>query len=111
YNHGSFSVISRDLNHTHESTLNNELSEVISRPDLKGILVTTSRGASVVSALLEKHGKNDVRLVAYDLLKQNLHYLKKGIIDFLINQNIKQQAFAGVGQLANRLLFNKRIQS
>src|SRR5690606_22447150 len=53
YNHGSFSVISRDLNHTHESTLNNELSEVISRPDLKGILVTTSRGASVVSALLE----------------------------------------------------------
>lgn len=110
YNHGSFSVISRDLNYTHESTLQNELSEVIGLPDLKGILVTTSKGASVVSSLLEKQGKEDIRLVAYDLLKQNLHYLKKGIIDFLINQNIKQQAFTGVGQLANRLLFNKGVE-
>lgn len=110
HNQGNFSVISLDLNHTHEATLKNELSDVISQPDLMGILVTTSKGASVVSALLEKQGKNDVRLVAYDLLKQNLHYLKKGIIDFLINQNIKQQAFTGVGQLANRLLFNKKIE-
>lgn len=110
YNHGSFSVISLDLSYTHELTLKNELSEVLARPDLKGILVTTSKGASVVSSLLEKQGKKDVRLVAYDLLKQNLHYLKKGVIDFLINQNIKQQAFTGVGQLANRLLFNKKVE-
>jgi LacI family transcriptional regulator len=99
-----------DLNHTHEPTLKKELNDVISRPDLMGILVTTSKGASVVSTLLEIQGKNDVRLVAYDLLKQNLHFLKKGIIDFLINQKINEQAFTGVGQLANRLLFNKKVQ-
>jgi LacI family transcriptional regulator len=110
YNHGSFSVVSMDLNHTHEPTLKKELNDVISRPDLMGILVTTSKGASVVSTLLEIQGKNDVRLVAYDLLKQNLHFLKKGIIDFLINQKINEQAFTGVGQLANRLLFNKKVQ-
>ena len=107
---GGFSVISRDFNYTHQPTLHKELNEVISRTDLKGILVTTSKGATIVSSLLEQHGKKAVRLVAYDLLKQNLHYLKKGIIDFLINQNIQQQAFTGVNQLANRLLFNKAIQ-
>lgn len=106
----SFEVISLDLNHTHEPTLKSELGAVISRPDLKGILVTTSKGASVVSSLLEKQGKRNIRMVAYDMLKQNLYYLKKGVIDFLINQNIKWQAFTGVGQLANRLLFNKKIQ-
>ncbi len=60
--------------------------------------------------MLEKRGKDDIRLVAYDLLKQNLYYLKKGVIDFLINQNVRQQAFTGVGQLANRLLFSKEVQ-
>ncbi|HEX7014112.1 MAG TPA: LacI family DNA-binding transcriptional regulator [Cyclobacteriaceae bacterium] len=107
--HGQFNVLSLDLNYTHEPTLKNELAEVMSHRELKGILVTTSRGASIVSSMLEKKGKDDIRLVAYDLLKQNLHYLKKGVIDFLINQNVRQQAFTGVGQLANRLLFNKKV--
>lgn len=108
-NHGSFRVMSRDLNNTHEATLKNELTEVMAHRDLKGILVTTSKGASIVSSMLEKRGKDDIRLVAYDLLKQNLHYLKKGVIDFLINQNVRHQAFTGVGQLANSLLFNKKV--
>ncbi|MFZ6011346.1 MAG: substrate-binding domain-containing protein [Bacteroidota bacterium] len=103
----NFTVKSIDLNYTHEPTLEKELNELLSDTQLKGLLVTTSKGAFVVSKLLEKHGKNGVRLVAYDLLQENLHYLNKGIIDFLINQNSKRQAFMGIGQLANNLLFQK----
>ncbi|HEX5171038.1 MAG TPA: LacI family DNA-binding transcriptional regulator [Cyclobacteriaceae bacterium] len=109
-NHQKNSVISLDLNTTHEPTLEKELKEIFLKKDLKGILVTTSRGAAIVSSLLLKHGKDDIRLVAYDLLKENRHYLKRGAIDFLINQNSKRQAFLGIGQLANHLLFDKKIQ-
>lgn len=108
--HQKPSVISLDLNTTHEPTLEKELKEIFAKKDLKGILVTTSKGASVVSSLLMKHGKNNIRLVAYDLLKENRGYLKKGIIDFLINQNSKMQASLGISQLANHLLFQKKIQ-
>jgi LacI family transcriptional regulator len=108
--HQKNSVISLDLNTTHEPTLEKELKEIFSRKDLKGIFVTTSRGASVVSALLTKYGKHDIRLVAYDLLKENRHYLKKGAIDFLINQNSKKQASLGITQLASHLLFKKKVQ-
>ncbi len=108
--HQKNSVISLDLNTTHEPTLEKELKEILSKKDLKGILVTTSRGATVVSSLLTRHGKDDIRLVAYDLLKENRHFLKKGAIDFLINQNCKKQASLGVTQLANHLLFQKKIQ-
>ncbi len=100
-------VISGDLNFTHESTLKKELNTLLSNPSLKGILVTTSKGASIVSNLLEKHGKNGIRLVAYDLLQKNIQYLNKGIIDFLINQNSSSQAFMGINQLANYLVFKK----
>ena len=108
---GGFKVISRDLNHTHEPTLEKELTELITDPTLKGILVTTSKGAFIVSKLLEKIGKNGVRFVAYDLLRENMESLRAGTIDFLINQNSKRQAFVGISQLANHLLFKKETSA
>lgn len=110
-NGGQFNTVSLDLNYSHEPTIENELSDLFSDQLLKGILVTTSKGASVVSKLLEKRGKNGIRLVAYDLLRENLQYLRSGIIDFLINQNSKRQTFIGVSQLANHLLFQKHVSS
>lgn len=105
-----FNVRSIDLNYTHERTIERELNELLADQKLKGLLVTTSKGAYIVSSLLEKHGKNGVGLVAYDLLKENVRYLNGGIIDFLINQNSKRQAFIGIGQLANHLLFSKKAK-
>ena len=107
--HNKCKVVSMDLNLRHERTLEKELDQLLNITDLKGILVTTSKGASIVSKLLEKHGKNGIRLVAYDLLEQNILYLKKGIIDFLINQNSKRQAFTGITQIANHLVFKKEV--
>lgn len=106
-----FDVKSIDLNFTHESTIEFELSDILNDPRLKGLLVTTSKGASIVSKMLAKRGKDGLRLVAYDLLKENVEYLNKGVIDFLINQNSKRQAFIGIGQLANYLLFKRQPSS
>ncbi len=103
----TYRVLNGDLNHTHEATLEKELSDLLSDKFLKGILVTTSKGAHAVSRIIERRGKNGVRLVAYDLLEENVHYLNAGIIDFLINQNSKRQAFVGVGHVVNHLLFKK----
>jgi LacI family transcriptional regulator len=61
-------VLSVDLNVSHAATLEKELNQLLNDPDLKGVMVTTSKGASIVSKLLEKHGKNGIRMVAYDLL-------------------------------------------
>jgi LacI family transcriptional regulator len=100
-------AISVDLNVAHRKTLQQELKELLSTPKLKGLLVTTSKGASIVSTLLQKHGKNGISLVAYDLLNENINFLRKGIIDFLINQNSKKQASEGIAHLSNFLLFKK----
>lgn len=104
-----FNVISLDLSEPDEKEMQNKLNTLLNTPTLKGVLVTTSKGASIVSSLLEKHGKNGIRLVAYDLLEQNLLYLKKGTIDFLINQNSKRQAFLSISKLVNYLVFKKEM--
>lgn len=104
---GKSRAISVDLNFSHKPTLEKEIKDLLAVKDLRGLLVTTSKGASIVSRLLDKHGKNGIRLVAYDLLKENVTQLQNGVIDFLINQNSKQQAYVGLGHLSNFLLFKK----
>src|SRR5690606_3046599 len=83
------------------------LSAVLKDPNLKGIFVSTSKGTSVVAHCLEKIGRERIRLIGYDILEENLKYLRRGTIDFLINQNPKRQAFLGISHLANHLIFKK----
>jgi LacI family transcriptional regulator len=81
--------------------------QLLGDDQLKGIFVSTSKGTSVAAALLEKNNKTSIRLIGYDLLPDNMKYLKTGTIDFLINQNPKRQAFLGISHLVNHLMFKK----
>ncbi|KEO74318.1 LacI family DNA-binding transcriptional regulator [Anditalea andensis] len=83
------------------------ITELLADPDLNGILVTTSKGISMIAALLEKSGRKGIKLVGYDLLENNIAYLKTGTIDFLIHQNPRRQAYLGINYLANHLLLKK----
>lgn len=106
-NNNDFKAIGLDYSHPMEPSLEKELSTLLSDPEIKGLLVTTSKGAPIAASYLEKHQRKDVRLVGYDLLRENIEYLNKGIIDFLIHQNPRQQAALGISYLANHLLFKK----
>lgn len=101
-------VISIDLKYGNNQHVEQELLTLLQRENLQGIFITTSKGASVVSATLKKHSQRHVRVVAYDLLQENLKYLNEGIIDFLINQNSRRQSHLGMMHLANLLIFQKR---
>ncbi len=100
------------LNRTSSSdfSFKKKLATLLNKPDLKGIFVSTSRGAETAASFLKSHGKNGIRLVGYDLLSKNIEYLELGIIDFLIHQKPEQQAFEGISCLANHLIFKKEIK-
>ena len=77
-------------------------------PNIKGIFVTTSKSFEIASYLNQKH-IHDVNIIGYDLLPENLHYLKNNTISFLINQNPKGQGFWALQMLANKLIFDKPV--
>lgn len=78
-----------------------------SNPNITGIFVTTSK--TYVAAQFKTESRKDIKIVGYDLVEKNIEHLKKGSIDFLINQNPKKQAFQGLSNLAEHLLFAKEI--
>ena len=92
-----------------DPTFERQLSSLLKRPDLKGIFVSTSKGTYTIAAFLEKFHKNDVKLIGYDMLEENIRFMQKGVIDFLINQNPKRQAFLGIQHLVGHLVLRKTV--
>ncbi len=103
-----FEIVAFNLN-PNDPSWENQLIQLLNNESLKGIFVSTSKGSAVTAAFLESQGKSHIRLIGYDLLEENLKYLKTGTIDFLIHQNPKRQAFLGISHLVNHLMFKKSI--
>ncbi|TMM57530.1 substrate-binding domain-containing protein [Maribacter algarum] len=74
---------------------------------ISSVFVTNSK-AYVFLKAISGINKN-LTIVGYDLLPENIKYLEKGHIDFLIHQKPKRQAYLGVGYLAENFLFGKPI--
>jgi LacI family transcriptional regulator len=76
-------------------------------PRIKGIYVSTSK-VHTIARILEKHSLS-MNLIGYDLLEENIRYLKSGHIDFLIYQNPGLQTSLGISSLVDKLLFKVEL--
>ncbi len=72
-------------------------------PTLKGIFITTSRAFHVANAM-KALGRDDLKIVGYDLIEPNLKFLDTDEINFLINQNPFKQGFLAMINIFNHLL-------
>lgn len=75
-------------------------------PAIGGIFVPNSR-VYWVARILEQLQRTDLVLLGFDLISENKTFLKKGTIDFLINQHPEAQAYRGVEWLMQRLVFEE----
>lgn len=103
-------VISRNFaNYDDKVEFKGFLSEIFARyPNLAGIFITNSRSYKLVECLSEL-GREDVFLVGFDLIEENLHYLRSNRIDFLINQNPVLQGYLGIMNIVNHILLKQDI--
>lgn len=76
--------------------------------NIGAVFVTNSR-VSLVAKWLEKEGLKDVLLIGYDFLKDNVEYLKNGMIDFLICEKPQEQGYRGMMTLFQNLVYSAPI--
>jgi LacI family transcriptional regulator len=103
----NFDIETSNLQTTSQRSLDEQLSELLRDKAIKGVFVTTSKGTYLMAGFLEKNNRSDLKLVGYDLLEENVHYLQKGIVSFLIHQNPKRQALLGINHLVGHLILKK----
>lgn len=77
---------------------------------INSVFVPNSR-AYIVARFLEQNNIKGVRIIGYDLLKENIEYLNKGIIDFLINQRPEEQGYLGINYLYKKLVLQETVEN
>ena len=106
-----YSILSAELPNPADPSFARQLGRLLDEePELRGIFVSTSK-AYEIAPYLQAYRREEIRLVGYDLLERNLHFLREGVIDFLINQNPKKQGYRGVYALADLLVFKKEVNA
>jgi LacI family transcriptional regulator len=97
-------VLKVDIRQTDYASIKEQLSEVLLKePTIKALFVTNSRVSSVAQ-YLEEAGIQDKLLIGFDFLNDNIDYLKKGTIDFLICQKPQEQGYRGIMALYNSIV-------
>jgi LacI family transcriptional regulator len=83
------------------------LSKIISNKNLKGIFVTNALTFLVASYIEANNYQHKIRIIGYDLVKENVLYLKNSVIDFLISQSPVTQGYQGIHLLYRKLVLNQ----
>lgn len=92
-----------------EDELKVKLNGILSaNAGVKSIFVTTSKIHRVAQYIHDRN-LDDVKLIGYDLLPENIDFLLKKNIRFLIHQNPRKQVYLGIKFLVDFFLFDKRI--
>ncbi|WP_307774318.1 MULTISPECIES: LacI family DNA-binding transcriptional regulator [Flavobacterium] len=74
--------------------------------EISSIFVPNSR-AYIAAQFLEQNNIKGIRIIGYDLLKENIEYLNKGVIDFLINQRPEDQGYMAIHYLYKKLVLKE----
>ncbi len=73
--------------------------------------ITFNSKAYRLAMHLETLKKKDVQLIGYDLLEQNVNYLKKDMIAYLIAQRPEKQAYCTVRDMCKELIFKQKVST
>ena len=79
-------------------------------PTVKGIFVTNSQVYHLAN-FLEQDNRSGIRVIGHDLISENVGYLKKGIVDFLICQRPEEQGYNSIYTLFDHIILKKAIQT
>ena len=73
------------------------------------IFVSNSRAYRVIPAIRQLNKLKPV-VIGFDLLAENIGYLKAGDIDYILDQNPKRQGYVAVKSVADHLIFGAPIR-
>ena len=79
-------------------------------PEIQGIFVTNSQ-VYYLANILEEMKLTNIRVIGHDLINENISFLKKGIVDFLICQRPEEQGYNAIITLFEHLVLKKEVKN
>lgn len=104
------SIISLNTTETDYASSSRKLQKLFKAHDNIGAILVTNSRVSIVAQYLEKTNNADIILLGYDFVKDNVEFLKKGVIDFLICEKPKEQGYKGIMTLFQHLVYSHPVE-
>ncbi len=93
-----------------ESQVADDLLNAILQKELPaGIYVTNSK-VHLVAAFLHKRLQGHIPLIGHDLLRENVRFLKSGVVDFLIYQHPEEQGYHALDLLVRSVVQKSEVK-
>lgn len=77
---------------------------------IRGIFVTNSQ-VYYLGQILEQLDRHDIRVIGHDLINENISFLRKGIVDFLICQRPEEQGYSAIITLFENIVLKKEVKN
>lgn len=101
-------LISHSFETDNDEKFNLDISDFLEKhTDVSAIFVTNSKAHKLINILEQRNSK--ITVVGYDLLEENITYLRDGRIEFLIHQKPKRQAYLSICYFVEFFLFGKDV--
>jgi len=102
-------LFTKEVPDTESDEWMDKISKTISEKNIKGIFVTNSR-VFYVGRLINKLGIKNMKVIGHDLVKENVEYLKKDIVQFLICQRPEEQGYNSINKLFRSVVQKREIK-
>lgn len=79
-------------------------------PNIKGVFIPNSK-IRYAANYLEKNQERKIHLIGYDFLTENIEFLDKEIIDFLICQRPEEQGYQSIFKLFEHIVLRKEVEN
>lgn len=103
-------LINVEFNNDDEEANLRTLKEVFDKNYNINAAITFNSKVYRLAMHLDMLNHGNVRLIGYDLLDQNVSYLKQGIVSYLIAQRPDKQAYFTVRDMCRELIFKQEIK-
>ena len=103
--HQVYTAESNDIN---DPVSYEKIIQVVKEKNIAGIFVTNSK-VFLIGKLLKNSGMNQMKLIGHDLVKENIEYLKEGVVDFLICQRPEEQGFNAISKLFRHVVQKENV--
>ncbi len=103
-------LFTTDVPDTDDTAWMKKIEDKIRHNDIKGIFVTNSK-VFQIGKLIEKSGIKGIKVIGHDLLKENVDYLKKELVHFLICQRPEEQGYNAIDKLFRSVVQKRKIDA
>lgn len=105
-NHQLFTT---EISDTENEAWMDKVADMVLHKNVKGIFVTNSK-VSLIGMMVERKEFTGLKIIGHDLLKENVAYLKKDIVQFLICQRPEEQGYTAVNKLFRHVVQKRDIE-